>query len=58
MEKIENKDYQLESQNIEIVLDKTICKGDRVTGHDQFGATLLSSWQSLAPPPNTRTKST
>ena len=43
MEKIENKEYQLKSQNIEIVLDKTICKGDRVTGHDQFGDTLLSS---------------
>ena len=43
MEKIQNKDYQqsTSSHNIEIVLDKTICKGDKMTSRDQFGVSPL-----------------
>ena len=52
MEKIQNKDYQQStshSQNIEIVLDKTICKGDKMTTRDQFGVSPLWSWQPDSP---------
>ena len=43
METIQNKDYQqsTSSQNIEIVLDKTICEGDKMTTRDQFGVSPL-----------------